>query len=434
MDERFVLFRYTKDELITLVEALEGDMHAIKVWENRKYGMVSANAEDACKKLVMDNEAMAEQVLPVDLNIDPMSDEHDLLHISDSHDNKGVPNVGEVCYSVAKKEQDNIELGAGGILSDLDNKGFSPCSRDVENFFSLDGYRSIGVGLQMHSDSGELFNSVFKAGDVDTSDKIISPTNQSFLIQEFGNSVQLVSLGSIMQGKRWSNERAIYPKGFKSRVKFFSILDPTRPCYYVSEVSDAGFLGPLFKVTMEEHPTEVFTNTSTDECWETILERLNREIERRKSLGEQGLPPLEVLQCINGHKMFGFLNPSIIQAIEAQDPSHQCKEYWHHKELASESSGGGNDASKCSNGSSNSLGDVKTKLFGVNLIKPEQEDNIGGNFHSFEEMKSLLQGFLKKASPTELSAMLKLFSSDTQVTQWRAAFVALIEEIQKGCR
>ncbi|XLS47540.1 hypothetical protein HN51_021898 [Arachis hypogaea] len=165
--------------------------------------------------------------------------------------------------------------------------------------------------------------------------------------------------------------------GFKSRVKFFSILDPTRPCNYVSEISDAGFLGPLFKVTMEEHPTEAFTNTSADKCWEIILDRLNAEIERCKSLGEQELPPLEVLQSINGHKMFGFLNPSIIQ---------------------------------------------------------EQEDNIEGHFRSFEEMKSLLQGFLKKASPAELSAMLKLFSSDLQVTQWRAAFVALIEEIQKGCR
>ncbi|XLS93698.1 hypothetical protein HN51_069706, partial [Arachis hypogaea] len=224
----------------------------------------------------------------------------------------------------------------------------------------------------------------------------------------------------------------LYPK--LSRVKFFSILDPTRPCNYVSEISDAGFLGPLFKVTMEEHPTEAFTNTSADKCWETILDRLNAEIERCKSLGEQELPPLEVLQSINGHKMFGFLKPSIIQAIEAQDPSHQCVEYWHHKELSSESSGSGNDASKCSNGSSNSLGDVKTKTFGFNLIKQEQEDNIEGHFYSFEEMKSLLQGFLKKASPAELSAMLKLFSSDSQVTQWRAAFVALIEEIQKGCR
>ncbi|KAL4275558.1 hypothetical protein AHAS_Ahas20G0119200 [Arachis hypogaea] len=182
---------------------------------------------------------------------------------------------------------------------------------------------------------------------------------------------------------------------FCSRVKFFSILDPTRPCNYVSEISDAGFLGPLFKVTMEEHPTEAFTNTSADKCWETILDRLNAEIERCKSLGEQELPPLEVLQSINGHKMFGFLKPSIIQAIEAQDPSHQCVEYWHHKELSSESSGSGNDASKCSNGSSNSLGDVKTKTFGFNLIKQEQEDNIEGHFYSFEEMKSLLQGFLK---------------------------------------
>lgn len=36
--------------------------------------------------------------------------------------------------------------------------------------------------------------------------------------------------------------------GFTSRVKFFSVLDPKRMCYYISEVLDAGLLGPLFKV------------------------------------------------------------------------------------------------------------------------------------------------------------------------------------------
>lgn len=39
-------------------------------------------------------------------------------------------------------------------------------------------------------------------------------------------------------------------EGFKSRVLFFSILDPTIICSYISEVIDAGFLGPLFKVSL----------------------------------------------------------------------------------------------------------------------------------------------------------------------------------------
>lgn len=36
--------------------------------------------------------------------------------------------------------------------------------------------------------------------------------------------------------------------GFKSRVRFPSVLDPAQVCSYISEVLDAGLLGPLFKV------------------------------------------------------------------------------------------------------------------------------------------------------------------------------------------
>jgi hypothetical protein len=32
-------------------------------------------------------------------------------------------------------------------------------------------------------------------------------------------------------------------------VKFFSVRDPTKICTYISEVQDAGPLGPLFKVS-----------------------------------------------------------------------------------------------------------------------------------------------------------------------------------------
>ncbi|RDX79654.1 Lysine-specific demethylase JMJ18, partial [Mucuna pruriens] len=525
MDQRFVLFRYSMNELSTLVEALEGESHAIEVWANRNTGMVSANAEDACmskqdvesvmyqtqsykegknstycvgtndksnsniprssyshisaelvhskfhhetfsaphdtkdcrhkdnlkeNNLVVDNEVKMEKGGSVDLNIDFMSGEPEnyFLHAADYHHSKGVPCVENVSHSEARNEEDNMDPGAGGIAA-LE-KVIPSCSRDVQNSCTLDGCKLFGVDLQMHSDSGEQLNDVFKMGDVETSNTT-SLTNRSFLMQKFGISVEPVNLGSVVCGKLWCSKHAIYPKGFKSRVKFFSIVDPPRTCNYVSEVYDAGFLGPLFKVTMEEHPSEAFTNTSADKCWETVLDRLNHEIKKRRSQGEMELPPLELLQSINGHKMFGFLSPSIVQfnvayhvltfdvlihsekllqAIEAQDPNHQCAEYWNHKEVVSESSGSAIDDCKFSHGSSNSLGDIKTKLFGVGLITLEQ-DSTRGSCGSYEEMKLVLQGFLKKANPDELSAMHKLFSSDAQFNKWRVAFVTLIEEIQK---
>lgn len=117
--------------------------------------------------------------------------------------------------------------------------------------------------------------------------------------------------------------------------------------------------------------------------------------------------------------MFLIHCDKFFQSIEAQDPSHQCVEYWNHKEAISKSS------------SNNSQGDFNSKLFGFNLTKLEEKDNIGESCHSFEEMKLVLEGFLKKATPDELRAMHKLFCSDAQLTRCRAAFLTLIEEIQK---
>ena len=36
--------------------------------------------------------------------------------------------------------------------------------------------------------------------------------------------------------------------GFRTRVRYISVLDPTSMCYYISEILDAGRDGPLFMV------------------------------------------------------------------------------------------------------------------------------------------------------------------------------------------
>lgn len=58
-----------------------------------------------------------------------------------------------------------------------------------------------------------------------------------------------------------------------------------------------------------------------------------------------------------------------------------------------------------------------------------------GHGQSSEDMKSILEGLLRKASPDELSTLRKLFIRDSGNAQWRAAFVEQIEEIlKKTCR
>ncbi|KAF1864452.1 hypothetical protein Lal_00021875 [Lupinus albus] len=463
MDRRFVLLRYTTDELNKLVDALEGQSPAIEVWANKNLGMVCSdgNKVSICKpdverdayktksredgesstgcagtkdghndnindkKLDIDNEDNVDRAGCLDLNLEVISGENEnyLLHISDSQHNMGVLIEEKVCHSGYGKEQGNMDLGGEGNLSHMfsvSKTGFSSLSRDTRNSFTFGGGK-FGLDLQMDSNSGKQPHNVCKMEFIDTTNTSISSTDESYLMQTFGNSVQPISLGSVVYGKPWSSRHTIYTKGFKSRVNFFSILDPARISGYVSEIIDAGFLGPIFKnfwrnsvaanfslsvyvvaslpeivesdetVTMEEHPSETFTDISADKCWESVLKRLHNEIMRRRSLGEKELPPLELLKNINGLRMFGFLSPSIIQAIEARDLSHECVEYWNHKVVSSSScSDIDNKFTHCS---SNSLGNVNTKVFGVNLIKQE-EDSIRGSFHSLE-MKSLLKGSLK---------------------------------------
>jgi len=48
MEKKIVLLRYTRNELTKLLEALEGESHAIKVWANKNCGMVSANVSEVC--------------------------------------------------------------------------------------------------------------------------------------------------------------------------------------------------------------------------------------------------------------------------------------------------------------------------------------------------------------------------------------------------
>ncbi|CBI39010.3 unnamed protein product, partial [Vitis vinifera] len=316
-NRKFVLLRYTMDDLKTLVESLEGGLDAIEVWASEDLGLVSAD-KDAC--LTKGYESKVGQGFCIDLNLDTMSDEH-------------VSGLQQVSYSCDSKATGNM------------------------NF-----------------------------------------------------CVEPMHFGTVLFGKPWCSKQAIFPKGFTSRVKFFSVCDPTQMCYYISEVLDAGLLGPLFKVTSEGCPSETFANVSPEKCWEMVLQKLQQEIIRHSSLGKQLLPSLECLQGVNGLEMFGFLSPPIIQVIEALDPNHQCLEYWNQKSRA--------------------------KLFGFDLTKQDPDNSsIGRGDHSVgEDIKTTLQGFFKKANREELIMMYKVFCSEYTSAEWGVAFTTLTEEIRKTCK
>ncbi|XP_006654139.1 lysine-specific demethylase JMJ703 [Oryza brachyantha] len=151
------------------------------------------------------------------------------------------------------------------------------------------------------------------------------------VVRRFKCSVEPLEIGVVLSGRGWSSSQAIFPKGFRSRVKYFSIVDPIQMAYYISEILDAGMQGPLFMVTLENCPGEVFINLSPTKCWNMVRERLNMEIRRQLNMERQNLPALQPPGSIDGIEMFGLLSPPIVQAIEARDRDRVCTEYWRSR-------------------------------------------------------------------------------------------------------
>ncbi|CAL9155009.1 unnamed protein product [Musa hybrid cultivar] len=151
------------------------------------------------------------------------------------------------------------------------------------------------------------------------------------VVRRVNCNVEALEYGVVLSGKLWSTSQAIFPKGFRSRVRYLSILDPTQMCYYISEILDAGLLGPLFMVVVEQCPSEVFIHVSATECWNMVREKVNDQIRKHHSMGRPSLPPLQPPGSLDGFEMFGLSSPMIIQVIEALDRNFVCREYWRSR-------------------------------------------------------------------------------------------------------
>ncbi|XP_022716483.1 LOW QUALITY PROTEIN: lysine-specific demethylase JMJ15-like [Durio zibethinus] len=510
---RFVLLRYTIDELQMLIKALEGGLDAVKVWESKDLGLVSVNNCDAHgSKLVLDNELLktepsqlreslycsprmeekvdintsscscghvSSEVLPsecqhgtelkashvtldshnnalnvgvlvmenrvnleqdayIDLNLDIISNypASKSLYASDNPNNNSVTDVRaflpffkreKICGFDEVREPFLKRLrsdSSSSVSQESPNKDQLSISRVHQDSDGFDDKKLFGAELQFPYIHSGQSNTLLNIETINSSDIDASIADQADPL--LNSSVEPLNFGSVMFGKLWCSRQAIFPKGFKSRVKYFSVLNPAEISSYISEVLDAGLLGPLFKVTLEGCPTVTFSNVSVEKCWEMVLQQLNQEILRRSNLGERGLLPLQSLQSINGLEKFGFLSPPIIQAIEALDPNHQCLEYWNHKTTSDN-----NEVKKSAFRLSCSVGEANAKVFGVDLTKHNQEDP---SYSSVEEVQVILRRLFEKASPEELKIMQRILCSDAQSAEWRVAYEILTEEIRKTCR
>ncbi|KAK4751196.1 hypothetical protein SAY87_004678 [Trapa incisa] len=288
-DDRFVLLRYSIKELNLLVEALEGGREAMKEWISRD--LVSPKKEEALSSGLMQSDFQQ------------------------------------------GKNQDTV-MFCGSLLSKDKKPGIDVNSVELnegKNGMPVSSCQLFGVDLSLH-DHGSLeqksHNSLTTEDGSNSSEDKSSLTGMNCHIKRLIPCAEPIDFGSVTVGKRWSSKQTIFPRGYKSRVNFFSVLNPNQICSYISQVVDAGLLGPIFKVTLEESPEVSFIDVSAEKCWESVVQQTKQEIARQRSLGVQGLPAFDNLETVNGFDMFGFTSPQIIQVIEAMDPNHQCTEYW----------------------------------------------------------------------------------------------------------
>ncbi|CAA2982637.1 lysine-specific demethylase JMJ18-like [Olea europaea subsp. europaea] len=390
---RFVLLRYTMEELNMLVKALEESMDCVELWVSKEIGLVPLTSNNVDTMILaqvrdgdginfpekmeipstsshvienpgysvhspqntrngdkpespsLDADSKIGQKCHTDMSLDDSSDDHrirsreafnscknEIVDAGGIRESKGMQQMN--LDLDAKREQDVIQLGSdcGSTVSNVaSDNGFPLKSSNMGCCVAPVGTKLLGVDLFSSPPSGVPETSSLKTETMDFLFNGICQVSPDS-VQKLSFHVDPIKFGSVVYGKLWCNKEAIFPQGFKSCVKFFNVCNPMIKSNYVSEILDAGLLGPMFKVTLEDHPYQSFTNVSPEKCWEMVLQRLNQEIETQRSSGKQGLPSL--LPCINGLEMFGFLSPSIVHAIEALDPHHQCIEYWKNKMLS----------------------------------------------------------------------------------------------------
>ncbi|CBI22382.3 unnamed protein product, partial [Vitis vinifera] len=230
--------------------------------------------------------------------------------------------------------------------------------------------------------------------------------------------VEPLEFGVVISGKLWCNRQAIFPKGFRSRVKYISVLDPTNMSYYVSEILDAGLAGPLFMVSLEHYPSEVFVHVSAARCWEMVRERVNQEITKQHKLGRMPLPPLQPPGSLDGLEMFGFSSPTIMQAVEAMDRNRVCTEYWNSRPLIAQHS------------------QLEGSVGNLHRMPEEQNYQYGQSNHPFPVgVDTILRGLFMKANPEELHSLYSILNDNSRPTGDGGLVTRLLsEEIHKRPR
>ncbi|XP_042049740.1 lysine-specific demethylase JMJ18-like isoform X2 [Salvia splendens] len=226
------------------------------------------------------------------------------------------------------------------------------------------------------------------------------------VVRRINCNVEPLNYGAVCAEKLWCDSRAIYPKGFRSRVRYIDVTDPSNMCYYVSQILDAGQSGPLFMVSVEHCPSEVYFHVSAARCWELVRDRVNQEIAKQHKLGRQNLPPLQPPGSLDGMEMFGFSSPAIVQAIQALDHNRVCSDYWRSRPLMQ----------------------IPQQSQYAESSSVKSEDDEGRERERHAAVEKILDGLLKKASSEELQTLYSITHNNNPTSEKQSLLNHLLND------
>lgn len=145
----------------------------------------------------------------------------------------------------------------------------------------------------------------------DENDNLILPVT----VGKSSNEVTIISIGKIVYDREaYHSQRYIWPVGFESKKEYISMQDPKKRTIYTNRILDGGDL-PIFEVTAEDLPGEVFTANSASGAWKNVLS----EISRRGSTGAK--------THASGPDFFGLSDLGITKVIQELPNAERCIRY-----------------------------------------------------------------------------------------------------------
>ncbi|KAI3793592.1 hypothetical protein L1987_36212 [Smallanthus sonchifolius] len=423
---KFFLLRYDIKDLTILVEALEGKLSAIYRWAKLDLGLsLSTYASKDSKQPVSSTKEQKVQETRQDLlksKDSVMSRESlhkDVILLSDDEGDDSSKVLNQATrseYQVKKDVPESHSENASSDIVSLKNSGPNK-SQDLlvtKGSSNLNGENAGGMLQQIPEDKDNTVIIGLYANSRPGNNTQTNPDRHSRqkgpriakVVRRINCNVESLEFGVVQSGKLWCDSRAIYPKGFRSRVKYINVLDPTDTCDYISEIVDAGKNRPLFMVSLEKDPSEVFIHLSAVKCWEMVRERVNYEISKIRKSKISNLPPLQPPGSLDGMEMFGFSSPSILQGIQSVDRNQVCTEYWESHPIHSGSQNKGDNSLK--------------------ILKPNNDLTTVSD--------PIIPGLLKKANLEELNTFLSVLSNDGSTSSQQVVTKLINEEILKRPR